>query len=97
MPSSTVNYISPLQPENAPYPMFVMPSEIITLVSLLQPENAPVLMLVTLSGITTTSFNVYAFWLVVLYQVLLLVDAAYDFMFLTMTLKVPTVAYSWTF
>ena len=54
-------------------------------------------MLVTMSGMATTSFNVNPFWLVVLYQVVLSADAAYDLMFSTTTVNVPTVVYVWTF
>ena len=42
-----VTLVSPLQLENAPFPMLVTPSGIVTLVSPLQPENADSPMLVT--------------------------------------------------
>ena len=51
-PAPTDMFASPLQWENAQFPMLVTPLPIVTLVSPLQPENAERPMLVTLAGIT---------------------------------------------
>ena len=87
--------VSSLQLMNARSPMLVTPVAIVTLSSAEQPQNAKTPILVTLEPIAT-SFNVYAFWLVVSYQVESFALGTNVLMFEIDTSNIPSVAYSWT-